>query len=459
MDAAVARTAEEAVAGLGEGARAALPALITAIVRDVTIDPDGGLGALTLVPVARTDFERGDAARRALIDEFVARRLLTTEEVDGSIRVRPVHEALLRVVPAAVAVIKENAALIRVRHTLDPMVAEWTRAPADKKPDFLVTSPALIAGAAQLDERFGADLPAGMRGFIAESLAADARRREAERSRQRRILMATAAGLIIAVVLAGLAGWQWRVAAEQRLIADQQRTRAQTALTAATKTTETLIFDLAQEFRRRTGMPVDLTRLILERVQELQRQLAAAGERTPELLNLEAAALDELAALFLDQGDPKAALAAAERARDILQGLVEAIPTLPTLKRELAVAWNKIGDAKFAMADTPGALTAFQTALTIVTAIASAEPERTGFQRDLTICLNKVADALAILGRRDEALANYRRSIAISEALAARASRRTWCGSRIWRSRTSASATCSPQPGSARRRSKPTRRR
>ena len=51
-------------------------------------------------------------------------------------RVRPVHEALLRVVPAAVAIIKENAALIRVRHTLEPMVAEWARAPADRKAGF-----------------------------------------------------------------------------------------------------------------------------------------------------------------------------------------------------------------------------------------------------------------------------------------------------------------------------------
>jgi len=41
MDAAVTRTAEEAVAGLSASARAALPNLLTAFVRDVTIDADG----------------------------------------------------------------------------------------------------------------------------------------------------------------------------------------------------------------------------------------------------------------------------------------------------------------------------------------------------------------------------------------------------------------------------------
>ena len=43
MDAAVTRTAEEAVARLDQRALAALPALITAFVRDVAIAPDGGM--------------------------------------------------------------------------------------------------------------------------------------------------------------------------------------------------------------------------------------------------------------------------------------------------------------------------------------------------------------------------------------------------------------------------------
>jgi tetratricopeptide (TPR) repeat protein/energy-coupling factor transporter ATP-binding protein EcfA2 len=425
MSAAVAQTAEDSMAKLGESSLAALPALITATVRDVTLTPDGNVDALTIVPVGRAGFERGDAARTALIDEFIARRLLTAEEIDGAVCVRPVHEALLRVVPAAVDILKENAALIRVRHTLDPMVAEWSRAPKERKLDFLATSPALIAGAAQLDQRFGDDLPAPMHAFIADSLAADARRHAAERSRQQRILAATGAGLLVAVVLAGLAGWQWRLANEQKTIADAQRARAEAALTAAAKTADTLVFDLAQDLRNRTGMPLDLVRLILERLQNLQRQLAQTGERTPELISLEAAALDELAALYLDQGDPAAALAISERARDILQALADALPNFPRLKRDTAIAWNKIGDAKLATSDARGALSAYKAALALTAPLA--EGKETDFRRDLTVCLNKVADALAFLGQRDEALANYRRSITILEQLiAADASNGLW---------------------------------
>ena len=171
------------MAKLGERSLQALPALITATVRDVTLSPDGDVDALTIVPVDRTAFERGDPARTALLDEFIAHRLLTAEDMDGSVCVRPVHEALLRVVPAAVDVLKENAALIRVRYTLDPMVAEWLHAPEAKKADFLATSPALVAGAAQLGERLGEDIPATMRAFIVSSLDADFRRRAASASR------------------------------------------------------------------------------------------------------------------------------------------------------------------------------------------------------------------------------------------------------------------------------------
>src|SRR5262249_36922779 len=301
----------------------------------------------------------------------------------------------------------------------DPMVAEWTRAPDAKKADFLATSPAQIAGAAQLDERFGEDLPAPMRAFIASSLDADFRRRAAERSRARRILAATAAGLIIAVVLAGRAAGQGGRADAKKPTAAPARARAEPALPAAAKTADTLIFDLAQDLRNRTGMPLDLVRLILERVQNLQRQLVQSGDRTPELISQEAAALSELAQLYLDQGDPAAALAVSERARDILQLLSNALPTFHILRPEIATAWNSIGDAKLAMSDARGALDAHKAALALVGTLAAGNPSLPELQRNLSLCLNKVADALAILGQRDEALANYRRSVTILKQLTA----------------------------------------
>jgi conflict system STAND superfamily ATPase len=336
MAAAVTRTTEEAVGKLDQAALAALPALITAFVRDVAVDPAGALEALTIVPIRRAEFERGDPARHALIEEFVARRLLTTEDANGAVRLRPVHEALLRAVPAAVAIIKENAALIRVRRTLEPMVADWARAAQDAKDDFLATSPALIAGAAQLAERFAPELPADMRAFIAQSLAADARRRDAERTRHRRILMATAAGLVIALALASVAGWQW-----QR--AEAQRQRAENTLAAATNTANTLVFELAQRFRDR-GLPSDLVRSILDRARELQKQLLASGELTPDLARSEAAALAELATTLRVQGDIEKGLLLADQCRMITETLAARDPTNRKLQLDVARCGLVLGD-------------------------------------------------------------------------------------------------------------------
>ncbi len=292
--------------------------------------------------------------RRALVDEFISRRLLTAEEAGGVVRLRPVHEALLRVVPEAVAIIKDNAALIRVRNTLDPMVTEWSQASADRKADFLATSPALIAGAAQLEERLGGELQESMRAFIAELLAADAHRRDAERSRQRKILAATAAGLVVALALAGVAGWQWRVAAEQRQVAEAQRARAENALAAATRTVDTLTFDLAREFRRRrlagrshTADP-GTDRGIAEAACSTSRATTSSGCGQRPLMNWPRS--------ISSREIMPAALDVSERARRILLIMIDAFPDDVGLRRQLMLAMNRTGDVKLNLGEGIDAL-------------------------------------------------------------------------------------------------------
>jgi hypothetical protein len=51
------------------------------------------------------------------------------------------------------------------------------------------------------------------------------------------------------LVFVGFAGWQWKAAIDQR-------DRAEWTLDAATKTANSLVFDLAREFRNRSGMPL-----------------------------------------------------------------------------------------------------------------------------------------------------------------------------------------------------------
>jgi hypothetical protein len=227
MDAAVTKTAQEALAILDEDARAQVPALITALVRDVVVDPLTGVPLPVVGALDRGIFEKSRPLRTALINAFVAHRLLTVEADKSAIRVRPVHEALLRIWPEAVKIIAENASLIRVRHTLEPIVREWEVATGTEQKRHLEISPALLDGAQQLAIRFGEDLPGAMREFIAQSLAVDAARRDRERRRQRKVLAATFAVLVIVAGFAGGSVWQWRNAEAERVAAEQAKQDAQ----------------------------------------------------------------------------------------------------------------------------------------------------------------------------------------------------------------------------------------
>src|SRR3984893_3311501 len=128
----------------------------------------------------------------------------------------------------------------------------------------LLRSPALEEAERWIASRpAGAPMPTDETGaFIAEG------RRQA--IRRRNILTGSlAAGLVVALVLAGLAYWQRGIAVQerqiaeqqrqfaeqQRQVAEQQRKRAEDTLAAATKTANSLVFDLAQRFRATVGIP------------------------------------------------------------------------------------------------------------------------------------------------------------------------------------------------------------
>ena len=379
MDAAVTETANEALGTLDAAARAELPALVAGLVSDVSTDPRTGAAAPVVAALDRRGFETGPA-RAALVEAFVAKRLLTAEGDGARPLVRPVHEALLRIWPQAVAIVAETASLIRVRHTLMPLVRSWSEADAAAKPTHLDLSPALLDGAQGLLARFGADLPADMRAFIAEAAAADAARRDRERQEQerrirdaealaaarRRTARRTLAGLAAALVLAVLAGWEWHEAG-------QQRDRAQRSLTLATQTANSLVFDLADKFSYVVGVPVATVKDILDRARGLQDQLLASGETAPALRASQADALVETSRTLRTLGDTNSALATAKQAQGVAQSLLTTDPDNAAFQHGLALADAAIGDALRVQGDMAGALTSFRASSAIYVKLFKAD--------------------------------------------------------------------------------------
>ncbi|MGD0188742.1 MAG: hypothetical protein ABSC25_26355, partial [Roseiarcus sp.] len=425
MDAAVSETADEAMASLDGAARGELPSLVAGLVSDVAADPLTGAPTPHVVALDRQAFEAGRPARKALIDAFVDKRLLTAEGDAGATRVRPVHEALLRIWPEAATIVAETASLIRVRHALEPIVREWSAGGAPDKPGYLELSPPLLAGAEQALARFGDDLPAPMREFIAEAIKLDAARRERERAEQERkvrdaqalaaarsrVAWVAGAGLVVALGLAGLAAWQWRDATAER-------DRAENTLTLATQTANGLVFDLALKFRDVVGVRAATIKDILDRARALQDQLLGAGESSPDLRRSQAAALGETSDTLLTLGDTKGALAAATHAQEIFQELLTQQPDSTDFQRDLSVSDEKVGDVQVAQGDLAGALKSYQASLAIGDRLAQSDPGNAGWQRDLSVSDEKVGDVQVAEGDLAGALKSYQARLAIADRLA-----------------------------------------
>lgn len=414
MGVAVTRTAEEAFATLSNAAKAALPALITALVRDVELASEGEQAAVTVVPVVREAFERGRSERTDLVQAYIANRLLTTEETDGVVRVRPVHEALLRAWPEAVRIIKENAALIRVRHTLEPMVAEWSSATDDiAKRGHLVTSSALLAGAEQLTNRFGDDLAAPMRAFVADSLKADAQRRDAEKNRQRKILAATASGLVVAVALGTFAAWQWRAAQLAEKIALDQRNLA----VAVNVQVNELVAFLSRSLRDR-GLPINVISEILNRATALQDRLFASGSPTPELLFSSAQAFNELVLALLQgaqgkQANIPLAIDFARRFEQFMATLVAQNPRNSEWQYQLSLSYNRLGDVFAVAGRYQDALDEFSKSLAIREKLLAPDAGNARWQEAVATVHTKIGDMLVPLNKFAAAIAAYDKGLAI----------------------------------------------
>ncbi|HLH10599.1 MAG TPA: toll/interleukin-1 receptor domain-containing protein [Methylovirgula sp.] len=121
-------------------------------------------------------------------------------------------------------------------------------AEAGRSAGLLLRSPALEEAESWIAARpAAAPLPTeATQAFILESRRAASRRRNV-------LTGSLAAGLILALALAGLAFWQ-------RGIAVRERQRAETTLALATKTANGLVFDLAQKFRNAKGVPANLVK-------------------------------------------------------------------------------------------------------------------------------------------------------------------------------------------------------
>jgi len=470
MAAAVTEAADDAMAHLGAGGRAALDALVAGLVADVAPDPVTAEPLPVVVALDRDAFVRGKPDRAALVGAFVEARLLTLE---GGARLRPTHDALLRIWPDAAKRVAEMAGLIRARHALAPLAEGWAEAPAAEKPGHLQLSAPLLASGQQLEDRFGEDLGEPLRRFIASAEKADAARRARATRRAR---MTIAASFIVALGMAGLAAWafsqrneaidarndavaqravavaaktdadQQRIAAlesakeantqkaaaleaqqeaekqraaalENATEANKQKAAAEHNLALATDAASSLVFDLAQKFRDVSGVPASLVKTILDRALDLQQKLLSAGQTSPNLLRGEGAALDETFTTLRTLGDTAGALDAARKEAAIFEALQKSEPANADYQFDLSQADDRIGDVEVDQGHLAQALASYRAGLAIAEPLAGLNPGNWMLQNILSVFYERVGDVQDTQGQLAQALDSYRKSRAIREGL------------------------------------------
>ena len=151
-----------------------------------------------------------------------------------------------------------NIGWIRQHTDFGEQARRWAQAKGAS--GLLLRSPVL-----EQAERWIASRPPGAPAATEKTQAFIRQSRQGATRRRNVLTGSLAAGLVLAVGLAGLAYWQRGVAVEQQHIAIEQRNRAERTLTAATETANALVTDLAVRLRGAKGVPAALVKDVLDR--------------------------------------------------------------------------------------------------------------------------------------------------------------------------------------------------
>ena len=241
------------------------------------------------------------------------------------------------------------------------------------------------------------------RGFIAAS-------RSAATGRQRNWV---AGSVAVAIVSAGLAIW----GEVNRRTAVEQKDRAEKVLAAATVTSHSLVYDLAQDFRNVEGVPITTIRRVLEKARGLQKELGKAGGATFDMRRDEAAALNELATTYRDQGATEDALVAALESMAIIEKLVVEDPTNDKWKRYLSVSGDSVADILVLQGKTDEAMALFVKGKNIAKTLWEIEPKSSEKILDYSVSLDRIGDQQSYMRDYVGALESFTESKRLREGI------------------------------------------
>ena len=455
----LARADYEALGGLVGAIDAALGRVFEAADKDARIpkDKEARLALLRrgLVPwLAEVDAETRTARRRIagaaqipqdarpLIDLLVDQRLITRklDRTTGEATFELAHEALTRQWATLKGWLDEDFERLARLESVKRASREWEV--HSRSRGYATHAGALLEEAERLYARpdFTARLDATDRAYLAaciekarlvrEEEKAQGRAQERQAREKSEMLTKRArnarweawissTGLVAALAIAALGGWQWLTATQAKREAQEQRERADRTLARAADAANGLALDLAEKFKDPSAVPAPIKADLLSEAGKLQEQLLAGGVKGDNLRRGESVVLNEIAQAHLDMGDSAGALAAARQSVALMTALSAAAPANAGWRRDLSVSYEKLGDVQQAMGDFAGALKSFRDDLAIAEALSASDPNNAQSRWDLSISYEKLGDVQQARNDLNDALNSYREALAIREKVAA----------------------------------------
>jgi tetratricopeptide (TPR) repeat protein len=269
-------------------------------------------------------------------------------------------------------------------------------------------------GASKRDRKFtelGADFAAAVRGMPKEDLLSE------EVRQQRRALTLAWSAVALLFVLGVTAGWQWKVAADEKRIAEQQRDRAERTLAAATQTANGLVSDLAVKFREVKGVRLDIVQDILGRAKKLLDDLIAFNEGSPAVQLIRAENSSELGFTLAQQGAPNGGELASQ-GYDIAKRLARDNPGLDGVDNALGRAAEVMGQLR-EREDRKRAYDFYREASTAFATCLEKHPKDLDcLERQLTVT-GRIGNIHFDNKEFSDAFAAYRQSLELAQSYAA----------------------------------------
>ncbi len=268
-------------------------------------------------------------------------------------------------------------------------------------------------GAPKRDPKFtelGANFAAMVHGIPKEDLLSE------EVRQQRRALTLAWSAIALLLVLGATAGWQWKIATQEKRIAEEQRDRAERTLDAATQTANGLVSDLAVRFREVKGIPLDVVQGMLGRGKKLLDDLIAFNEGSPAVQIIQATSATELGFTLAQQGQADGGKLASQ-GYDIAKRLSHDSPNLDGVDYALGRAAEVMGQLR-EREDRKAATEYYRESETALGRCVDKRPKDLDCVAHQFMVIGRIGNVLYDSKQYNDALAAYQQSLGLAQRYA-----------------------------------------